>query len=160
MHSKNLVHGDIATRSCWLDDHLQLKLGDSALSRDLFPDDYGCLDESREKLPLAWMAYETLTESARPNAKSDIWAIGVTVWESFTLCKQPYEGVVEDAARLAEYLGQGDGETSRLPLPERCEPDLFAVCIKCWSMVPQSRPSLKELFNSMHKFYNNLNNYV
>lgn len=42
-----------------IDDKLQVKITDSALSRDLFPDDYCCLYDN-ENRPVKWLAIETL----------------------------------------------------------------------------------------------------
>jgi hypothetical protein len=40
---------------------MSVRLSDGALSRDVFPHDYHCLDRGNEVLPVKWMALETLT---------------------------------------------------------------------------------------------------
>ena len=158
LHSKNLIHKDIAARNCWLDENFQLKLADYALSRDVFPEDYHCL-ANNENRPVFWMSYESVVNGVF-NAKTDIWSIGVFFWECFTLAKQPFENI--DPFEYADFLVQS--EENRLARPDKCSADLYAVCLKCWSLRPSERPSLKELFNSAHKFYNsggnNANNHV
>jgi Protein tyrosine and serine/threonine kinase len=44
---------------CSVDERLRVKVTDSALARDLFPDDYHCLGDN-ENRPIRWMAMETL----------------------------------------------------------------------------------------------------
>jgi RYK receptor-like tyrosine kinase len=154
LHSKHVVHRDVATRNCWLDTNFSLKIGDFALSRDLFPQDYHCLADNDNK-PVMWMSLESLTNNVF-NVRTDVWSCGVFIWECFTLSSQPYEQV--DPFEFADYLAAS--ESNRLERPSNCPQELFDVYSNCWSQNPQSRPSLKELFNATHKFYNTLNNYV
>lgn len=42
-----------------IDDNMQVKITDNALSRDLFPMDYHCLGDN-ENRPVRWMALESL----------------------------------------------------------------------------------------------------
>jgi len=44
-----------------VDERLRVKVTDSALARDLFPDDYHCLGDN-ENRPIRWMAVETLVQ--------------------------------------------------------------------------------------------------
>lgn len=101
------------------------------------------------------MSFESLTSNTY-NTRTDVWSCGVFIWECFTLGSQPYEDV--DPFEFVDYLAQS--ENNRLLRPENCPQELFDVYSKCWSETPTSRPSLKELFNATHKFYNTLNNYV
>lgn len=43
-----------------MDEKLRVKLADSGLSRDMFPDDYSCLNDN-ENRPIKWMALESIT---------------------------------------------------------------------------------------------------
>ena len=74
LHSKHIIHRDIAARNCWLDTNYALKIADFALSRDLFPRDYNCLADNENK-PTSWMALESLNDNVF-NVKTDIWACG------------------------------------------------------------------------------------
>ncbi|XP_026681243.1 tyrosine-protein kinase RYK-like [Diaphorina citri] len=44
-----------------MDEHMHIKLADNALSRDIFPCDYHCLDDN-ENRPVKWMALESILE--------------------------------------------------------------------------------------------------
>ena len=61
----NVIEGiyfyrDIAARNCLIEpSSLRVRLADTALARDLFPQDYHCLGDN-ENRPIRWMALETL----------------------------------------------------------------------------------------------------
>jgi RYK receptor-like tyrosine kinase len=59
------------------------------LSRDLFPNDYHCLGDN-ENRPVKWMAIETL-EKKFHTTSSDVWSLGVLLWELATLAAMPFE---------------------------------------------------------------------
>lgn len=120
----------------------------------MFPHDYNCLGDNENK-PVKWMAFESLTTNTY-NSRTDIWSCGVFIWECFTLGLQPYVDV--DPSDFVDYLAES--ELNRLKKPDNCPQDLYDVFFKCWSETPSTRPTLKELFNATHKFYNSLNNYV
>lgn len=154
LHGKQILHRDVATRNCWLDTNLSLKLADNGLSRDLFPGDYHRL-ANNENNPVAWMALETLQDNVM-NFQSEVWSCGVFLWECFSLSAQPYEKI--DPLELTEWLG-ASGE-NRLPKPNNCPNELYDLYKKSWDADPTSRPTLKEMFYALHKFYSNLDNYV
>lgn len=72
-----------------LDSDSNVRVCDSALSRDLFPDDYHCLGDN-ENRPIKWMALETLQKKLY-STSSDIWSLGVLLWELATLAAMPFE---------------------------------------------------------------------
>lgn len=57
-----------------IDDTLQVKITDNALSRDLFPMDYHCLGDN-ENRPVRWMALESLVNNEFSSA-SDVVSTG------------------------------------------------------------------------------------
>ena len=58
-----------------IDDNMQVKITDNALSRDLFPMDYHCLGDN-ENRPVRWMALESLLNNDFSSA-SDVVRITV-----------------------------------------------------------------------------------
>lgn len=154
LHGKRIIHKDIATRNCWLDANFGCKLADCALSRDLFPNEYHCLANNENK-PICWMALETLKENVY-NGKTEIWSAGVFMWECFSLGEQPYEQI--DPYDLITFLSEN--ESNRLQKPEKCPTELFEIFSNCWNTLANTRPSLKEIFYTMHKLYSNYDNYI
>lgn len=112
MHNYNLLHGDIATRNCWINAGLSVCLGDTALARDLFPSEYHCTGDNDNR-PIKWMSIEALERRIVTTA-SDVWMLGVLFWELATLASMPYEEV--DSFELLPYLKDG----FRLPQPKNC----------------------------------------
>ena len=60
LHKRSLVHRDVSARNCYLavssSNSSHLRLGDPALSRDLFPNDYHCLGHN-ENRPVGEVGY-------------------------------------------------------------------------------------------------------
>ena len=58
---------------CWcrLDDEMQVKVADFGLSRDIYERDYYSSDNRKTKLPVKWMALESL-EKGIYNSKTDV----------------------------------------------------------------------------------------
>lgn len=152
LHKKRLLHKDLATRNCVVDDKLRVQITDNALSRDLFPADYHCLGDN-ENRPVKWLAIESLTLKTF-STSSDVWSFGVLLWELTTLAQQPYIEV--DPFEIAAYLRDG----YRLAQPINCPDELFAVMAYCWAMSPDERPTFSQLQVCLQEFNAQLTRYV
>ncbi|XP_047520250.1 tyrosine-protein kinase Drl-like [Pieris napi] len=152
LHSQHVLHKDIAARNCVVDENLRVMIGDNALCRDLFPADYHCLGDN-ENRPIKWLALETLSKKQFSPA-SDVWALGVLLWELTTLAHQPYAEV--DPFEVAAYLRDG----YRLQQPANCPDELFAVMAYCWAMSPDDRPTLPQLQIFLRDFHAQLTRFV
>ncbi|CAD6997670.1 unnamed protein product [Ceratitis capitata] len=152
LHSHGVVHKDIATRNCVIDDQLHVKLSDSSLSRDLFPADYNCLGDS-ENRPVKWLSLEALQHKQFSEA-SDSWAFGVLMWELCTYAKQPYSEV--DPFEMEHYLKDG----YRLAQPFNCPDELFTIMAYCWALLPGERPSFAQLNACLSEFYAQVTRFV
>ncbi|XP_026816955.1 tyrosine-protein kinase Dnt-like [Rhopalosiphum maidis] len=152
LHSQGICHKDIATRNCVVDEKLRVKLADSGLSRDLFPDDYSCLNDN-ENRPIKWMALESITLRTY-NGASDIWSFGVLLWELVCLGAQPYSEI--DPYDLSLYLQEG----YRLSQPINCPDDLFGMMTFCWLPSPEERPSSAQVLACLQDFQKTLNQFI
>ncbi|XP_014005210.1 tyrosine-protein kinase RYK isoform X2 [Salmo salar] len=149
---REVIHKDLASRNCVIDNSMQVKICDNALSRDLFPMDYHCLGDN-ENRPVRWMALESLLNNDFSTA-SDVWAFGVTLWELMTLGQTPYVDI--DPFEMAAYLKDG----YRIAQPINCPDELFAVMACCWALDPEERPKFQQLVQCLTEFHAALGAYV
>ncbi|CAH8502102.1 unnamed protein product [Heterobilharzia americana] len=152
LHSINLIHEDIAARNCVIRHKTQIALSDSALSRDLFPDDYDCLGDNANR-PVKWLALEALIERKYTKA-TDVWSVGITLWELITKGQQPYANI--DAFEMPTVLRCG----YRLKKPQNCPDDLWKIIFACWKTNPSCRPTTGQLITRLNAFKSAVTNYI
>ncbi|KAK3610541.1 hypothetical protein CHS0354_008977, partial [Potamilus streckersoni] len=107
------VHRDLAARNCMLDKELNVKVADFGLSREIYEREYYSSDNKKTKLPIRWMAPESM-EKGTYSAKSDVWSYGIVLWELVTRGVTPYPEV--DNWDIVRYLQKG----RRLSQPQYC----------------------------------------
>eukprot|EP00094_Tigriopus_californicus_P003572 TCALIF_03435-PA protein Name:"Similar to dnt Tyrosine-protein kinase Dnt (Drosophila melanogaster)" AED:0.21 eAED:0.21 QI:0/0/0/0.71/1/1/7/0/583 len=152
LHKRKIIHKDIATRNCVLGENLNLRLGDSALSRDLFPSDYHCLGDN-ENRPLKWMPIEAIVQKKYSRA-SDAWSFGVFMWELMTRAQQPFSDI--DPFEMESYLIEG----YRLHQPMNCPDQLYSALTSCWSGIPEKRASVHHLYSHLQSLQTQLQQFV
>ncbi|XP_055663642.1 LOW QUALITY PROTEIN: serine/threonine-protein kinase LMTK3-like [Falco peregrinus] len=148
LHRHGYVHSDLALRNCLLTSELTVRLGDYGLAHSNYREDYYVTPE-RLWVPLRWVAPELLAETqgtlavAEQSKESNVWSLGVTLWELFELGVQPYQHLSDQEllGRLMRRRPLALGRP-RLRLPHA--DSWFGVLQSCWRPPPQ-RPSLEEL---------------
>lgn len=152
LHKNKHLHKDVAARNCLVNPELKIQIADNALARDLFPSDYHCLGDNKNR-PIKWMAVESL-DHRKFSTASDIWSFGVLLWELLTLCQQPYADI--DPFEMSAYLQDG----FRLNQPVNCPDELFTVMACCWALAPNERPTFSQLSVFINEFNNQLVKFV
>ncbi|KAF7659885.1 hypothetical protein LDENG_00291580 [Lucifuga dentata] len=148
LHKHNFTHSDLALRNCLLTADVSVKIGDYGLSHTKYKDDY-YVTSDQMYVPLRWIAPELVDEVhgnllvANQTQQSNIWSLGVTIWELFELGNQPYRhysdrqvltyAVREQQLRLPKPL-------LKVPLAERW----YEVMQFCWLHADQ-RPNAEEV---------------
>ncbi|XP_013181827.1 PREDICTED: focal adhesion kinase 1 isoform X2 [Papilio xuthus] len=136
LESKKFVHRDIAARNVLVSTATCVKLADFGLSKRV--DDKSYYKASRGKLPIKWMAPESIN-FRRFTSASDVWMFGVCMWEILMLGVKPFSGVKNN-----DVIGKlENGE--RLALPPRCPPRLYSLMSRCWAYEPSQRPAAHAL---------------
>eukprot|EP00096_Caligus_rogercresseyi_P007213 TRINITY_DN25013_c0_g1_i1.p1 TRINITY_DN25013_c0_g1~~TRINITY_DN25013_c0_g1_i1.p1 ORF type:complete len:610 (-),score=158.18 TRINITY_DN25013_c0_g1_i1:1357-3120(-) len=152
LHKRRVIHKDVATRNCFLNENYLIKLCDSALSRDLFPGDYHCLGDN-ENRPIKWMPIEAIALRKYSRA-SDVWSFGVFMWELMTRAQQPFADI--DPFEMEGYLHEG----YRLHQPHNCPDQLYSIMVLCWSSRAAERATIHALHNNMQVFQRQLQRFV
>ncbi|KAJ8387147.1 hypothetical protein AAFF_G00160870 [Aldrovandia affinis] len=95
LHKHNFLHSDLALRNCFLTTDLTVKVGDYGTGPSRYKDDY-ITTEAEPAVPLRWTAPELIGElhggvvMAEQTKPSNVWALGVTLWELLENAAQPY----------------------------------------------------------------------
>uniref|UniRef100_A0A8D3AJZ4 non-specific serine/threonine protein kinase n=1 Tax=Scophthalmus maximus TaxID=52904 RepID=A0A8D3AJZ4_SCOMX len=148
LHKHNFTHSDLALRNCLLTAGVSVKIGDYGLSHTKYKDDYYVTSDQMH-VPLRWIAPELVDEVhgnllvADHTRQSNIWSLGVTVWELLELGTQPYRHY-SDRQVLAYAVREQQLRLPRpllnVPLAERW----YEVMQFCW-LQPDQRPNAEEV---------------
>jgi len=149
LSSLKYVHRDLATRNILVGKDYVVKIADFGMSQNLYSAYYFKV-KGRAILPIRWMAYECFF--GKFSVKTDAWAYGITLWEIFTLAKQPPYHVLGDQEVIDNAL---KGENRQLmSKPENCPDEIYEVMLRCWVHDPNERATFTELYDTL-KFINN-----
>ncbi|XP_066480296.1 discoidin domain-containing receptor 2 [Tiliqua scincoides] len=145
LSSLNFVHRDLATRNCLVGKNYTIKIADFGMSRNLYSGDYYRI-QGRAVLPIRWMSWESILLGKFTTA-SDVWAFGVTLWETFTFChEQPYSQLSDE--QVIENTGEffrDQGRQTYLPQPAVCPDPVYKLMLSCWRRDTKDRPSFQEI---------------
>lgn len=139
LESRRFIHRDLAARNVLLASRELVKIGDFGLMRGLDLDRDHYIMTAHKRIPFAWCAPESLRVGTFSHA-SDVWMFGVTLWEMFTYCEEPWLGL---SGRQISYRVEREGE--RLDRPSDCPQELYSVMRKCWACSPADRPTFSQL---------------
>ena len=135
-----MLHRDLASRNFLVTEEFCVKLADFGRARFVSDDNYQA--PRSEKICIKWSAPEVLVDSIY-STKSDVWAIGVLLWEIFSRGERPYATL--SGEQTAVYVVEG----GRLSRPSGCPRDLFSIMKDCWKRKPQDRPTFQQLVSAL-----------
>nr|XP_046190314.1 uncharacterized protein LOC124019015 [Oncorhynchus gorbuscha] len=153
LYVKEIGHGwfgksDLALRNCLLTSERTVKIGDYGLSHSRYKDDY-FVTPDQIWVPLRWIAPELIDEVhgnllvVDQTKDSNVWSLGVTIWELFELGNQPYRHYT-DRQVLTYAVKEQQLKLTRprlkVPLAERW----YEVMQFCW-LQPEQRPNSEEV---------------
>ncbi|XP_038071244.1 hepatocyte growth factor receptor-like [Patiria miniata] len=135
---QRFVHRDLAARNCMVDNRLVVKIADFGLSRDLDESDYYTSGDKQAKLPIKWMAPESM-ERRKYSSKTDVWSYGVLMWEIFSRGKKPYPSI--NNKDIYPYLKEG----GRMSPPTFCPIKISKIMQDCWKDSSKMRCSFGQI---------------
>ncbi|CAG8465129.1 11363_t:CDS:2 [Cetraspora pellucida] len=121
IHSQNIIHRDLKSMNILLAHGYQVKIADFGLSK----------------------TKSISTSYSKHNAaeKSDIYALGMIIWEIAAKCTRPYENFTNDAL-LRLYVVE---DNKREKIPDDTPSNIQAIIEKCWKPNPNERITLERI---------------
>jgi len=122
LHLENILHSNLRSTNVLLSDSGQARLSDFGLTK------------FRTAGDVRWMAPELFSEPEIYTRKSDVYSLGVTLWELVSR-KIPFQNA-SNSELICTWVKDGQRED----VPEDCPPTLAHVIKTCWSGDPGHRP--------------------
>ncbi|XP_068606241.1 serine/threonine-protein kinase LMTK2 isoform X1 [Brachionichthys hirsutus] len=148
LHKHNFLHSDLALRNCYLTADLTVKVGDYGIGPYRYKEDY-IITEDDVFAPLRWLAPELVGERhggvivMEQSKPSNVWALGVTLWELLENAAQPYSHL-SDREVLTHVIKDQQVKPFKpqleLPYSERW----YEVLQFCW-LSPDKRATAEEV---------------
>ncbi|KAA0722868.1 Tyrosine-protein kinase [Triplophysa tibetana] len=140
LEGKKCIHRDLAARNCLVGEESVVKISDFGMSRQ---EQDGVYDATggMKQIPVKWTAPEALNYG-RYTTESDVWSFGVLLWETFSRGVTPYtapHNMTNQQTR--EEIEKG----YRMPAPNNCPDEIYALMCQCWQYDPRKRPSFYKL---------------
>jgi len=141
LHSQTpaVLHLDIKSPNLLVDEDMRLKLADFGLARAKTPGDEVAEKSTFQPGTVHWMAPELMSKGIK-SEKTDVYAIGVVLWELWVM-KTPYAGLKVNDIAIKVRGG------ARPVVPDNVEPtqienELFKTLMEqCWHEDMTQRPS-------------------
>ncbi|KAJ0177696.1 hypothetical protein K1T71_006569 [Dendrolimus kikuchii] len=144
LESKNCIHRDLAARNCLVGDDNIVKISDFGMSRE--EEEY-IVSGGMKQIPIKWTAPEALN-FGKYTSLCDVWSYGILMWEIFSKGDTPYAGMSNSRAR--EKIDTG----YRMPAPEGCSEEVYALMLRCWEYEPDKRPHFHQIYTMIDNIYN------
>jgi sterile alpha motif and leucine zipper-containing kinase AZK len=138
LHAENILHRDIKSMNVLLSKVNTAKLTDFGLSK-VKMETRSTTKAVQSVGTLAWMAPELFARKGVYTFKSDIYSLGMTLWELASR-KVPFKDAASSDL-IPGWVSKGEREE----IPEDCPENLISAITACWAQEPEDRPTAKEL---------------
>ena len=134
MHKKKVIHRDLKSGNVFLTKSGLVKLGDFGISKGF----KNTWEKARTKVGTPYYLSPEIINSKPYDSKSDIWALGVLLYEMMTF-RMPFNAT--SFASLSLKIIKGFYQTP----PSSYSNDLIDLVKKCLNMDPKKRPSAENI---------------
>ncbi|XP_035489899.2 tyrosine-protein kinase Lyn [Scophthalmus maximus] len=144
IEKKNYIHRDLRAANVLVSESLLCKIADFGLARVIEDDEYTAREGA--KFPIKWTAPEAFNYGSF-TIKSDMWSLGVLLYEIITFGKTPYPGMTKGEVISSVQRGY------RMPRPDNCPTELYDIMMGCWRNKPEDRPTFDYMQSVLGDFY-------
>uniref|UniRef100_A0AAY5K811 Tyrosine-protein kinase n=1 Tax=Esox lucius TaxID=8010 RepID=A0AAY5K811_ESOLU len=148
LENKKCIHRDLAARNCLVGEQSIVKISDFGMSREQEDGIYSSTGGLKQ-IPIKWTAPEALNYG-RYTMDSDVWSFGVLLWETFSRGLTPYSSMTNQQTRDEVEKGY------RMPPPNSCPPEVYAIMCRCWEYNSRKRPSFSKIRTELSDLYHNI----
>ncbi|KAG0239181.1 hypothetical protein BGW41_007872 [Actinomortierella wolfii] len=139
IHSKGVLHLDLKSENVLLSSSMEVKLCDFGCATIKTASATRSTDRARGTI--RWTAPEIFVRNPKYSTKSDMYSLGMVMWEMAADCTRPFKDQKEEVVVIALVK---DGE--REELPEETPIKYRAWVERCWHRDPSKRPEANEYF--------------
>jgi len=145
LSERKFVHRDLATRNCLVNESMVVKIADFGLSQKIYTSNY-YKGGDHDAIPIRWMPLESILYN-KFTIESDVWALGIVLWEIFSFAMQPYYGMIHE--EVIKFIKEGNV----LNCPDNTPPAVYQLMKNCWNQKPSRRPSFKTIHKALCVLY-------
>ncbi|KAG0239176.1 hypothetical protein BGW41_007867 [Actinomortierella wolfii] len=141
IHSQNILHLDLKSDNVLLSAEMEVRLCDFGLATVKRT---SASKHQVAKGTLCWMAPELFQLKPEYSTKSDVYALGMVMWEMAANCTRPYQNHVHDSM-ITQLVMAGIREE----IPPDVPSDYQALIQQCWHPFPKARPEASGIIQAM-----------
>eukprot|EP01124_Arcella_intermedia_P031537 TRINITY_DN7137_c0_g1_i8.p2 TRINITY_DN7137_c0_g1~~TRINITY_DN7137_c0_g1_i8.p2 ORF type:complete len:545 (-),score=174.81 TRINITY_DN7137_c0_g1_i8:34-1668(-) len=145
LHERGIVHSDIKSSNILLDKYFRAKISDFGISKIKESSSIFTIGHGKGGGTTSWMAPEVESEEKPTTKESDMFSVGITLWELMSF-EKPFSKITPK-----EYNMKLLANEKREEIPPNTPPILKCYIEKCWEHDPQNRPKAAELIDNLLK---------
>ncbi|KAG0254926.1 hypothetical protein DFQ27_006576, partial [Actinomortierella ambigua] len=138
IHHQDVLHRDLKSMNVLLTRHMEVKLCDFGVATVKIRS--ASKSTTSTKGTLRWMAPELLVAKPKYSTKSDMFALGMVMWELAANCTIPFKDQLSSVTVMG-LVQNGEREV----LPDDTPPDFRQWVERCWAQDPAKRPDAREM---------------